>query len=218
MPWQYYVFWVFYGCLTLTLMILKLFRIGRRRRGAVKMITSLSFVAAGIYGATLRGGLSVLLCVGLIFASLGDFLLIFGGVRKYFVSGVISFGVASAAISVYSVLNYGWVWWSVIPYAAYVVFNIVAQKQKLYSYGSNKVVLNCYSLAVGVCGCLGLSLFCRGTSGLSMFLFGLGCFSYFVSDILLGLYLYKARNRVVDAFNSLFYFPGMFLIAISLWF
>lgn len=214
--WQI-VFWAVYGCLTLTLIALKLFKIGTRKRGVVKMLTSFSFVAAGIWGATQSGGLSVLLCVGLCFASVGDLLWVFRHIQKCFVAGVVFFGLASCVISVYSVLNYGWIWWSAIAYAAFVVFNVLAQKKKLYSYGRNKVVLNCYTLAVGVCGFLGFSLFCRGTAHLPMFLFGLGCFAYFVSDVLLGLHLYKFRNRVVDALNSLCYFPGMLLIATSLW-
>ena len=53
-------------------------------------------------------------------------------------------------------------------------------------------------------------------SPLTSLLFGLGCFMYYASDVCLGLYLFKFRNKWVDSVNSLLYFPGMLLVALSL--
>ena len=78
------------------------------------------------------------------------------------------------------------------------------------------VYLNIYTVLVAVCGSLGLTLIFQCTAQLPTFLFGMGCFMYYVSDIFLGLYLFKFRNRIVDAINSLLYFPGMVLIAFSM--
>lgn len=219
MPQWYIWFWAVYGCLTVVLIVLKLFKIGSKKRGVTKMLTSLSFVAAGIYGmAVERGELSALLLAGLCFASLGDLLLVFRHIADCFVYGVVSFLVASILFSVYSIVIYGFSPWAILPYVLFLAFNFLAQKYKLYSYGRHKVCLNAYSCTVSFCGCLGLTLFAEGVKALPMFLFGLGCFIYFISDVLLGLYLYKFRNRFVDAINSMLYFPGLLMIAVSLWF
>lgn len=218
-PWWWILYWCVYGALWLTIIVFKICKVGAKRRGVVKMLTSVSFVAASVYGAV-RGGnqFSALLCVGLCFASLGDLFLVFRHIADCFVYGVVCFLVASVLISVYSILSYGFAWWAPIPYVAFLVFNFLAQKFKLYSYGRHKVCLNSYVCSVSFCGCLGLTIFCRGTADLTMFLFGLGCFCYFVSDVFLGLFLYKFRSRFVDATNSLFYYPGMLFIGSSGWF
>lgn len=215
LKWYEILFLAAYGCLTLTLIILKLFKIGSKRRGAVKMITSLSFVAVAIYAATLHGGLAILACIALCFASLGDFFLVFRANRKIFILGVMSFFVNSVLLSAYSLANFGLRWWALIMFAVLFVANVLCQKFKVYSYGRNKVYLNLYTVAVNFCGCLGFSLLFQGE--LAALLFGLGCFCYFASDVFLGLYLYKLRSRVIiDAINSLLYFPGMLLVALSL--
>lgn len=209
-----------YGVLTAVLISLKLAKVGCVRRGAVKMAASLMFVSAGLIGtlAAQSGSvLSWLLFVGLCFASLGDLMFIFRKKSVCFTVGVICFCCASSIFSVYSLVHYGWAWWSVFPYAAFLTMNVLAQKFKVYSYGSNKLWLNIYTCTVGLCGFLGLSLFCKGIADLGMFFFGLGCFCYFTSDIFFGLYMFKLRNRFVDAVNTMLYFPGLLFIAVSLW-
>lgn len=215
MEWYEILFLAVYGCLTLALITLKLFKIGSKRRGVVKMLTSAAFVAVGVFGAVQKGGLTILACVGLVFASLGDLFLIFSGRRKWFLCGVMSFFVASVLLSAFSLANYGLVWWALLVFVLLNVVNVLCQKFNVYSYGSNKVYLNLYFVAVSLCGSLGLSLLCSG-SPLSALLFGLGCFCYLASDMFLGLFLFKFRNRVIDAVNSLLYFPGMLLVAIGL--
>ena len=101
------------------------------------------------------------------------------------------------------------------PTEGTAVGNVLCQKFNVYSYGKNKLYLNLYFIAVSLCGSLGLSLLCQG-SPLSAVVFGLGCFCYFASDMFLGLFLFKFRNRVIDSVNSLLYFPGMLLVAIGL--
>jgi len=132
-----------------------------------------------------------------------------------FIGGVVSFSAASLTLSVYSVLAYGWQWWSVIIFGVMLAANIILQCKKVLSYGHGVVYLDVYTVMVGLCGCLGLSLLCTSSS-LGMAMFGLGCFAYMLSDVCLGLYLYKFRSPLIDAVNTALYFPGMFLIAISL--
>lgn len=217
MEWYHVLYVVLFSALVLALIVLKLFKIGSRRRGVVKMLSAAMFVAVGVYGCVHNdGGLSVMACVALFFAALGDFFLVFKDSKRMFVCGVLSFGTASLLLSVYSILNFGWQWWSLLLFAVSVAVNVLCQVFKVYRYGSLKVYLNVYTVLVGFCGTLGFSLVCQGTANLAMFLFGLGCFSYFVSDICLGLNMFRFGNRVLDAVNTLLYFPGMFLIAASL--
>ena len=215
MNWCEILFLAVYACLTLALILLKMCKIGRKRRGVGKMLTSLAFVAVGVLGAVKNGGLTILACVGLFFASLGDLFLIFSGSRKWFLCGVMSFFVASILLSAYSLANFGLVWWALVVFVLLNVGNVLCQKFNVYSYGKNKLYLNLYFIAVSLCGSLGLSLLCQG-SPVSAVVFGLGCFCYFASDMFLGLFLFKFRNRVIDSVNSLLYFPGMLLVAIGL--
>lgn len=207
---------IVFAALTLTLILLKIFKVGNRRRGVIKMLTSTVFLAAAIYGCCImQTPYCWLLAIGVFFAFLGDLLLVFMDKHSLFIGGVVSFSAASLTLSVYSVLVYGWQWWSVIIFGVMLAANIILQCKKVLSYGHGVVYLNVYTVMVGLCGCLGLSLLCTSSS-LGMAMFGLGCFAYMLSDVCLGLYLYKFRSPLIDAVNTALYFPGMFLIAISL--
>lgn len=209
---------VVYSLLTLALVALKAFKVGNRRRGVVKMLTAYTFVGIGVYGCVVSGGgLSVLLAVGLFLASLGDLLLVFMDDHRCFVAGVLSFACASVTLFVYAVLNYGWTYWAILPFAVMLTANILGQARKLFSFGRDKMTLNVYTVCVSACGSLGVATaFSVGSA--SAMLFGLGCFMYMLSDVCLGLYLLKFRHRALDIVNTLLYFPGMLLIALSLMF
>lgn len=207
---------VIYGLLTLTLVALKALKIGNRRRGVVKMLTSAMFVGLGIYGCVSHNGqLHALLAVGLFFASLGDLFLVFSDNHKYFFAGVLSFSAASITLSVYAILVYGWTYWALLPFVLVALSNVVLQLTKVYSFGSDVIDLNVYTVCVGLCGSLGITIACS-IGSVQAILFGLGCFMYMCSDVCLGLYLLKFRHRALDIVNTLLYFPGMLLIALSL--
>ena len=211
---------VVYSLLTLALVTLKAFKVGNRRRGVVKMLTSYMFVGIGIYGCVISGGrLHILLTAGLFLASLGDLLLVFMDEHKCFVAGVLSFASASIVLSVYATLCFDWTTlyfgWAVLPFVIVNAANILGQTRKLYSFGKDVVYLNFYTVCVGLCGSLGIAIACSvGT--LQAVLFGTGCFMYMCSDVCLGLYLLKFRHRALDIVNTLLYFPGMLLVALSL--
>lgn len=216
MPVKYIVILVLYCCLMLALILLKAFKIGNRRRGAVKMFASLTFVAVGVLGCIGGETLNIMLIVGLAFASFGDLFLVFMDKRHWFIAGVLSFSLASLTLSVYSVLRFGWQWWSVLLFVVLVVASVLAQVFNVYNYGSCKIYLNVYTVFLSACASLGFSLLCQGVSHLPMFLFGLGTFLYFLSDVCLGLFMFKFHNRAVDAINSALYFSGMMIVALSL--
>lgn len=207
---------IIFSLLTVALIILKAFKVGRRRRGVVKMLASAMFLLAGAYGMyIMQTPYSWLMLVGLFFAFAGDLLLVFSDNYKVFIAGVLSFSAASLTLSTYSVLAYGFRWWSLLIFAAYISVIAVCQIKKLFSFRNSFIYLNIYIALVGLCGCLGLSvLFTSVTT--PMVLFGLGCFMYLLSDIFLGIYMYRLKTPVIDAVNTALYFPGMFLIAISL--
>lgn len=213
MTWQI-VYICIFAALTVTLIAMKLLNMSPRKRGVVKTVTSAAFVAAAVVGCVQKGGgLHILLAVGLLFAAVGDVLLIFMDDRRCFIAGVLAFSAASLTLSVYSVLQYGWTWWSAVVFVLSVAANAICQKAKVYSFGRYVWYLNVYTVLVSACGALGLTLLGGGGSAL---LFGLGCFMYYASDVCLGLYLFKFRNKWVDSVNSLLYFPGMLLVALSL--
>lgn len=205
-----------YALLTLTLALLKGFKVNSRGRGAVKMITAAVFVAAGIYGcATQDCEYGFVLVIGLVFAFFGDLFLVFMDKRALFIAGVISFSCSSLTFTVYAVLRFGFQWWALLPFAVLCASNVICQVKKLYDFGSCAVYLNIYTVLVTLCGCTGLILLCT-TADVSVILFGAGCLAYMLSDVCLGLYIYKLRHRYVDIINTLLYFPGLFLIALSL--
>lgn len=212
--------WILMGIFALLLavmVVLKALHISPTHRGIVKLLLSSCFMAAAIWGYTSSSykTCDIILVIGLAFAMLGDIFLIWLEDRKPFVAGVYSFACASATLVVYSILRYGFVWWGLILFAVVVAACLLAQRKGIFSFGKNIVHLNVYTLFVGLCGSLGCTVLFRSL-GIEAVLFGAGCLLYMLSDLLLGLYLFKYRNRVVDCANTLTYFPGMMLIALSL--
>ncbi len=209
---------VVYALLVLTLVILKAFKIGSRRRGVVKMLTASMFVGIAIYGCILQqGNLDIVLAVGLIFATLGDLLLVFMDRHSFFDAGVVSFAVASTVISAYGIAYFGFSWWMILPFALFVATTVICQVTKLYSFGRDIVYLNVYTLCIGLCGSVGIAVACT-FGGVKAILFGIGSFMYMLSDVCLGLFLLKFKKVGLDIVNTLLYFPGMLLIALSLLF
>lgn len=205
-----------YALLTATLALLKGLKVDSRGRGAVKMITAAMFVSVGIYGCVTNGEeYGFVLVIGLAFAFLGDLFLVFMNKRALFISGVISFSCASLTFTVYAVLRFGFQWWALAPFALLCFVSILCQVKKVYDFGSCAAYLNVYTVLVTLCDCTGLVLLFK-SADVNVILFGIGCLAYMLSDLCLGLYLYKLRHRWVDIINTLLYFPGLFLIAFSL--
>lgn len=205
-----------FSLLVLALAVLKALKIGNRRRGVVKMLTSALFVGTGIYGCVIcQGHLDIVLVVGLAFAFLGDLLLVFMDNHKLFVAGVLSFSAASITLSVYCALAYGFTYWAILPFVLFTVASAACQVAKVYSFGGDVVCLNVYTVCVSICGSLGIAVACVH-GGVQAVLFGVGCFMYMCSDVCLGLYLLRFKRTWLDIVNTLLYFPGLLLVALSL--
>ncbi|MCM1043504.1 MAG: lysoplasmalogenase [Corallococcus sp.] len=205
-----------YGVLLAAYMTLKGFGVKKLLvRGFVKMSLSALFVAMGIYGACVSSWstLSVLVLVGLVFAGIGDYFLLYKESNK-FNCGIVSFGIANVFFIVCSVMRYGWNWISLPILAVLYAATVLGQKVKLFDYGSSVVYLNVYTAFVGYCGSLGITLLFNIQST-SMLLFALGSVLFMLSDIVLGLYLYKIKKWQMESLNSLLYFSAMMLLALG---
>ena len=180
------------------------------------MAASALFFVIGVYGCVLCGGhIHILLVVGLFFAALGDLLLVFMDNSNCFIAGVLSFAVASSLLSVYAIVYFAWSFWALIPFAVLIFLNTLCQIKNVYSFRSMVVYLNVYTVCVVLCGSLGL-VNAISVGSTQAVLFGVGCLMYMCSDFCLGMYLLKYKKVALDIVNTLLYFPGMLLIALSL--
>lgn len=206
-----------YALLMIAYIITKALKVGKKRRGIIKMSLVAVFLAIAIYGVVINQSFATTwLCLfGLVFAGIGDFFLIFSDQRQKFHMGVVAFGISNILLIVYSVVRFGFSWWTLVPYLFFVTINIVAQRLNIYTYGSSKSYLNIYFPIVSLSGCIGLLLAFFATS-VSAMLLAIGTLSFFISDVFLGLYFYKVKHWVIDGINSLFYFGGIAMIALSL--
>lgn len=214
LDWIIIVAFVF---LVVAMVVMKLRGIGNRRRGVVKALASLSFVAVAIRGVLLQPSLlSGLLFTGVCFAFVGDVLLIFMDNHLLFRAGVAAFFLASLSLSCYVFAMGIFGWWFIVVLGAFLAVNVFMQIKGVYDFGDDVVLLNLYTAMVATCGTLGLTVLVSGIAEPAAFALGLGCFLYFVSDIFLGLNLFRFRSARVDCINTLTYFPGLMLVAISL--
>ncbi len=207
-----------YAALLIAYIIIKKRKIFMPYRGVVKMSMAGLFVLVGVYACFVSAFQwnVVLLTIGLICAAVGDYFLLFlRQSRAYFHRGVVAFGLSNAIIIVYALLTYGWVWWSIIIWAVFNILHIVLQRLKVFEYGKSIVYLNCYVPLVSMTGSLGLSYIITLYATPWALVFGIGTLSFFVSDMFLGVYEFKLRKWYVDAMNSVTYFGGLLIIAIS---
>lgn len=206
---------IIYALLLISYMTCK--ALGRRTafRGVNKVLLVLVYLALTVYAVLLNTDrYAVVVLVALVFTAGGDIFLLWGGNRKMFHCGVVSFGIGNALLIVFALYEYGWQWWSLLIFAFLYCLNLYLQYRKVYTYGSSKWFLNIYLIFVGYSGCLGLSNAIVSTATPAL-MYGLGTFMFFISDILLGMYHFKLRKAYVDVLNSLFYFGGIMLVVLS---
>ncbi len=208
---------IIYGIFMLAYMMIKAFGVGQPYRGLVKVVLSTTFVAVGVYYVA-KGGwqtCDLLLCVALVFAWIGDLLLIFKHKANLFHAGCLAFGISNAFLIAHSVLKYHWQWWSLILFAVFMAVVLLCQYKQVFSFGRSKLYLNFYSVMVGYNGLLGLAV-ALATKTLPAMFFGLGSLLFLASDVVLGLFLFKVKKWQMDALNTLLYFSALMLIALSI--
>lgn len=149
---------IIYALLLISYMTCK--ALGRRTafRGVNKVLLVLVYLALTVYAVLLNTDrYAVVVLVALVFTAGGDIFLLWGGNRKMFHCGVVSFGIGNALLIVFALYEYGWQWWSLLIFAFLYCLNLYLQYRKVYTYGSSKWFLNIYLIFVGYSGCLGLS-------------------------------------------------------------
>ena len=210
--------WAFISIYCLLLVIYMVTKVVGRKsafRAVNKMMLVIVYLAVVIYTIFKKADVyNILVLVALIFAGAGDAFLLCGSNRNMFHAGVVSFGISNFMLIVISLAMYGWQWWSIVIFVVLYCINVLLQYKEVYTYGKSKWFLNIYLIFVGYSGCLGLANAIVATT-LPAILYGVGAFTFFVSDILLGMYYFKFRKSYVDVLNSLLYFGGIILIAIS---
>ena len=210
--------WAFISIYCLLLVIYMVTKVVGRKsafRAVNKMMLVIVYLAVVIYTIFKKADVyNILVLVALIFAGAGDAFLLCVSNRNKFHAGVVSFGISNFMLIVISLAMYGWQWWSIVIFVVLYCINVLLQYKKVYTYGKSKWFLNIYLIFVGYSGCLGLANAIVATT-LPAILYGVGAFMFFVSDILLGMYYFKFRKSYVDVLNSLLYFGGIILIAIS---
>lgn len=190
-------------------------------RVIVKMTLAAIYLALAVVNAFYGKGqtfFKVAVIIACAFAFAGDLLLLF---KKTFMLGVSCFFLAnltllSSEAGFISNLALAFGDFALAAVVFLVFFGGLAAMQLtgLISFGKRTVPLNIYIAVSSLSGSLGLALAFKGF-GLMSSLLGLGAALFMVSDYIYGAYVYKFKSRVVSAANSVFYFSGMFLVALS---
>jgi len=190
-----------------------------------KTVNSIGFILVAVYGGVALGNMDSFYCMlpALIMCLCGDVLL---GVNtqidceKCFLAGIFSFTAAHIAFT-YAFSKF-------VPLAFYdFIFPVIAIfityklsfiKNMDIEKGLRKYVLM-YSFFVTLLLSKSMGiLFITGLSVKSILIF-VGALFFFISDfIILFLYFYKKKHHLVGTFNLLFYYSGMFLLALSVWY
>lgn len=206
---------------TVALAVLKACGVGSKKRGAVKMVASVSFLMLGICGSVSSGGISVLLACGLACASVGDAFLISRDDGERLLIALLCFAGASSLLFAFCAVNFAFLWqtaaWIVglCAFLTLATLNVVVQRGKKFNFGKLTLPINAYSVCVCLCGSFGIATACFSSEAASL-LFGLGCALYMVSDAFLAVSVYRSQKRIFDVLNTFTYFPGMLMIALSL--
>ncbi|MEG2014598.1 MAG: lysoplasmalogenase family protein [Clostridia bacterium] len=207
------VFLIVYFALLVTYMALKKHQ-KSRFRSVVKMSMSFLFVVAGIYSTILfPTAIALLLCFGLFAGAIGDYFLLYISTSRHkFHCGVYSFLVCNILLYIYSIMKYGFIWWTLLIWVGFLALELTVQAKGLLRFGKSSVPLNIYVCAITLRGATGIGVMTLGGGAVA---FGLGSLLFMISDFLLGFYSFKWNKWVISALNSLTYFGGLLLIALS---
>ena len=213
------VYLIFYLALTLCYMFVKTgdnFKL----RVANKVTLSLMFSFFGVYNIAKAGfpdSASILFAVMLIFATVGDILLLWD-----FVKGGAFFGTGNLLLALYNIMYMGKKGLNIGDYWFFILFFT-------FLWGSMAVMANTGRLPlrkmrVPFCGylitvTLHASLSIAGLFLLhdlrSILLFS-GSIMFMISDYLLAFYDFKYKDKKwITRMNTLLYFPGLMLIALT---
>lgn len=192
---------------------------------AAKTVNSIGFIIVAVYGGTVLDNMSnfYYMLPALVFCLCGDVLL---GLhtqcetKACFLAGIFSFTAAHIAYTfafskTAPLTAYDFIFPIISMFITFKLTNLkdmeIEKKLKKYTIMYSFFVTLLLSKSIGI-------LFVLGITTKSMLIF-IGSLLFFVSDfIIFFLYFYKKKHHLVGTFNLLFYYYGMFLLALSLWY
>lgn len=206
------------------------------RATKLKMTLSSLFCAVGIAGAILwvlglppaPVGTPLMIC-GLVCALVGDYFLRFI-VRdaKKFNCGILFFAGAQAFFLSAMFLKAGIGFWEFIVLAVLLLAALILMKKQNWQLRQAQTPLTVYMVLLSLMMAKALTMvfippnappeypYPIGPGFLSYVLMAAGAVLFWISDLLLGIWNYHSRKNAINAGNSITYFTGTFLIALSL--
>lgn len=191
----------------------------------VKMSMSTIFVGLGLYALfthEITVG-AVLIACSLLFAWVGDFYLRYlGRDAKKFNVGITAFAVCQLLLIAVFFMNFSFspvlIAVVCITIAFTALFWILLKKVHA-NLGISLPFIKTYMLTMSILFAFSIVnlVFSHDLTAASMLL-GTGAIMFFVSDVFLGVYSYISKRRLFTAVNSMLYFGGMLLIALSLFY
>ena len=215
------IVWVMYLAFLLPLYLIKENQSGFVKAVPYKMVLSATFCLIGLANVLLQHFtlFSVLIFLGLVFALIGDYFLVYvkENERK-FIYGIFCFGITQIfnISAMASLVGFAWPEFVItaILLAAAFILRAVAKM----NMGKAAIPMSIYSVLVAymaVKACLMLfsdnALFMQG-------LFSTGAALFLVSDICIGINRFVLPRKIFPVLIAVFYFLGQLMIVTSIFF
>lgn len=188
-----------------------------------KVILSLMFSVFGVYTIGKAGfpdSSAIILACMLVFATIGDILLLFD-----FVKGGAFFGTGNILLAIYNIMYLGNRGFSVGKYWFFILFfailwggiTTMANTGRL-PLGKMKIPFCGYLITVTLHASLSIAGLFLLHDARSVLLF-LGSIMFMISDYMLAFHDFKYKDKKwISRISTLFYFPGLMLVSLtSLW-
>ena len=200
-------------------------RVGKniKYRAINKYIMATMYLILAFVGFSLRHEVSsyhIILIGALILSWLGDIFLVFdlGRGGDFFMAANICFFIYGISVLYDNSYTFSSFWWVLlITFVMLTTFIILCQKlPKVFTLGKMRWPMTLYLLTIFMHGSMGIALITL-LPGTNYMLLGIGSVSFMISDIILTIdrFVYK-NNKWIIRSNSLTYFGGLLLIALSL--
>jgi len=216
------IIWAMYLVFLLPFYLVNEKRFGSPKAVRYKMALSGTFCLIGLFGVFLQNFsvFSILIFIGLIFALIGDYFLVFIKTdEKKFLLGILSFGVTQVLfISGMAVLE-GFGYLEFVVALAVVVPVVIGRTIKKVDMGKAAWPLSGYSALVTFMAVKAVLMLFSANPPLALQgLFSAGAFLFLVSDIFLGVNRFIQSRQTFSYLVGICYFSGQLMIATALFF
>lgn len=219
MQWYHIVICIIYGLFLASYLVVETKNILPLRATNKILLASTYFLLA--LASALAVGfseLTVIIVVALFLALLGDCLLlfkkIFGVGVVFFLLSNIAFLVTEMTVLVQMQVTLKESWWAFLIFISFWGLLLFLNRIEFVSFGKYTIPLLVYIAVMTVTGSLGMVI-AVNSQNVNQLLIGIGLFLFMISDYFLGAYMFKAKKHTLLRVNSLTYFVGIFLVALS---